>query len=188
MTDHALEAPRDRRRPRNPFAAFVASIRNRPLVWFFVLTYAFSWWPALTYATTGSGPTILSCGPFLAAVTVLSLTRGKAGVKALFGSMVKWRVPARWWAIAILGPIVLSALATALNVALGAPMPTSAELGTWTNILPTALLILTVPLIALALVQAFVLGILPWLYALFISIAAIVVALVIAAALGRTSV
>ena len=147
MTEHVLDGPLAARRRWTPFGRIAAAIRRRPLVWFFALTYAYSWWPSLLYATTGSGPTILSCGPFLAAVTVLSVTSGKQGVKALFRSMTHWRVPKRWWALALLGPVVLSALATALNVALGAPMPTSEELGDWTNILPTALLILTVPLI-----------------------------------------
>ena len=130
MTEHALDSPVEIRRPRNPFARLAAAIRRRPLVWFFGLTFAFSWWPALTYALTGSGPTILGCGPFLGAVAVLSVTSGRQGLKALFRSMVKWRVGARWWALAILGPIVLSALATLLNIAAGAEMPTSEEWGT----------------------------------------------------------
>jgi membrane protease YdiL (CAAX protease family) len=101
----------------------------------------------LTYLATGSGPTILSCGPFLAAVAVLTLTSGRQGITTLFRSMRRWRVPRRWWAVAILTPPLLSSLATLLNVALGAPAPTADELGTWTNIFPTALLILLVPLI-----------------------------------------
>ena len=52
----------------------------------------------------------------------------------------------------------------------------------------SVVLLLAVIVAAAALVQAFVLGILPWLYALFIAIAAIVLALIVAAALGRTSV
>jgi membrane protease YdiL (CAAX protease family) len=147
MTDHAFDSPVEIRRPRNPFARLAAAIRRRPLVWFFGLTFAFSWWPALTYALTGSGPTILGCGPFLGAVAVLSVTSGKQGLKALFRSMVKWRVGARWWALAILGPIVLSGLATLLNIAVGAEMPTSEEWGNWTNVAPTALAILLIPVI-----------------------------------------
>jgi uncharacterized protein len=147
MTDHALDLPSEIRRPRNPLARLALAIRRRPLVWFFVLTFAFSWWPSLTYWLTGSGPTILGCGPFLGALAVLSVMSGRQGVKALFRSMVKWRVPVRWWALAILGPILLSALATMLNIALGAPVPTSEELGTWTNVAPTALAILLIPVI-----------------------------------------
>jgi hypothetical protein len=46
-------------------------------------------------------------------------------------------------------------------------------------------LVLALLVAATALVEAFVLGILPWLYALFIAIAAIVLALVISAVLGQ---
>jgi membrane protease YdiL (CAAX protease family) len=147
MTDHALGLPSEIRRPRNPLGRLALAIRTRPLVWFFVLTFAFSWWPALTYWLTGSGPTILGCGPFLGALAVLTVTSGRRGASTLFRSMVKWRVPIRWWVLAILGPIVLSALATLLNIALGAPVPTSEELGTWTNVAPTALAILLIPVI-----------------------------------------
>jgi len=122
-------------------------VRRRPLPSFFVLAFAFSWWPSALYLLTGSGMPILGCGPFLAAVAVLGLTSGKPGVKALFRAMLRWRVGLRWWAVALFAPVVLTVLATALNVALGAPAPTAQELGRWTDVLPTALLILLVPVI-----------------------------------------
>jgi membrane protease YdiL (CAAX protease family) len=142
--EHALIAPVERRTVRS---RLVGAVRNRPLVAFFVLAFAFSWWPSILVIATGSGPPILGCGPFLAAVAVLALTVGKRGVTALLRSMLRWRVSVRWWAVAILMPVVLTALATALNVAFGAPMPTSEELARWTNVLPTALVILFVPII-----------------------------------------
>lgn len=142
---HTLELPAQPRERRNPFTRIAGVVRRRPLTAFFVLAYALSWVPSILYLITGSGPTILSCGPFLAAVAVLSVASGRQGVKALFGSMRDWRVAPRWWAIAILTPVVLTVLATALNIALGAPTPTADELGNWTNVLPTALFILLVP-------------------------------------------
>jgi hypothetical protein len=103
--EHALERTLDLPRPKNPFVRLAQSIRRRPLVWFFVLTFAYSWWPSLLYATTGAGPTILSCGPTLGAITVLSVTSGKAGVKALFRSMLGWRVATRqsWMLVVVWG-------------------------------------------------------------------------------------
>ncbi|MDQ3866355.1 MAG: CPBP family intramembrane metalloprotease [Actinomycetota bacterium] len=122
-------------------------VRLRPLVWFFLLAFALSWSPSVVLLVTGSGPPILGFGPFLAAVAVLALTVGKPGVKALFRSMVKWRVGLRWWAAAILVPILLTTVATVLNVAIGAPAPSSEELSRWPDALLTALLILCVPFI-----------------------------------------
>jgi membrane protease YdiL (CAAX protease family) len=123
-----------------------SAVRRRPLVSFFILAYALSWWPAITYALLGGGPAILSCGPTLAAVAVLSLTTGKRGLKALWHSMLKWRVGARWWVIAVLTPVLFSAIAAALNVAFGAPTPSADDFARWTNVLPTALIILLIPL------------------------------------------
>jgi hypothetical protein len=51
---------------------------------------------------------------------------------------------------------------------------------------PAVVLLLALLVAATALVEAFVLGILPWLYALFIAIAALVLALIITAMVGRT--
>jgi membrane protease YdiL (CAAX protease family) len=146
VTDHALDlpAPRGGGTLVRPLAG---AVRRHPLIAFFVLAYAISWSASIVYFATGSGPTIVSCGPALAAILVLALTTGRSGVKALFRSMLQWRVGARWWAVALLTPVVLSAAATGLNVALGAPTPTADELATWTNVLPTALIILLVPAI-----------------------------------------
>ena len=46
MTDHAVDLRSEVRRPRNLLARLALAIRRRPLVWFFALTFAFSWWPA----------------------------------------------------------------------------------------------------------------------------------------------
>ncbi len=137
---------RDTRRGGVP-AELAGLVRRRPLVWFFFLAFAVSWSSSIVVLITGSGPPILGFGPFLAAVAVLGLTVGKPGVKALFRSMVKWRVGLRWWAAAVLTPILLTTVATALNVALGASVPTSEELSRWPDALVTALLILCVPFI-----------------------------------------
>jgi membrane protease YdiL (CAAX protease family) len=140
MSVQALEAPTGR-------TGLGELVRARPLVWFFLLAFAFSWATAPVVLVTGSGPPILGFGLFLAAVAALGLTVGRPGVKALFRSMTHWRVPVRWWAVALGLPVVLTFAAAALNVALGAPMPTSEELGRWPDVVITALLILFVPVI-----------------------------------------
>jgi len=120
-------------------------IRRRPLVAFFVLAYAFSWSLSLVYLFTRSGPAILSCGPFLAAAVVLGTTGGRRGIRTLFASMVRWRVGGRWWLVAVAAPILVTAAATGLNLALGAETPSAHDVGRWTTVLPTALVILLFP-------------------------------------------
>ena len=143
---HAIEQPAGPITRRGPLAGTRRVVREQPLVAFFVLAYALSWWPSLIYLTTGSGPPILGCGPFLAAVTVLALTTGKHGIKALFKSMLKWHVGLRWWMVAILAPVLMTCLAAGLNIALGAPTPSAADLANWPSIFSTALIILLVPI------------------------------------------
>jgi len=147
ISEHTLDVASETAEDDGFFTRLTEPVRSRPLIAFFVLAYAISWLPAISYAITGSGPVILSVGPTLAAIIVLALTTGKRGLKSLFRAIVKWRVPLRWWLVAIFTPIVLSALATALNIAFGAARPTSDDVAKWTNILPLALIILLVPLI-----------------------------------------
>jgi uncharacterized protein len=88
---------------------------------------------------------IASFGPFLAAIVVLALTEGKVGVLSLFRRMVRWRVAPGWYAVAVLLPVVLTLIATALNVALGALRPSAAQLSSWPGVLSTFAIVLLVP-------------------------------------------
>src|SRR5215212_270578 len=58
--------------------------------------------------------------------------------------MVRWRVPLRWYAVALLVPVGLTAAAASLNVLLGAQAPSAIELGGWTDLFSTFALILLV--------------------------------------------
>jgi len=120
-------------------------VKRHPLIVFFVLAYVLSWWPSILYAFDLSPQPIVGFGPFLAALVVLAITRGKSGMMRLLLSMVRWRVAPVWYAIALLGPVTITVAATVLNVLLGAQAPSSAELGGWTALLPTFFLLLLVP-------------------------------------------
>src|SRR3712207_9287713 len=111
-------------------------VKRRPLVTFFVLTYALTWlaWPVWAFGLYPNP--VFSCGPFLAALVVLAITHGKSGLGGLLRRMVRWRVGLRWYAVALLVPIAITLAATVLNVLLGAQAPSSAELGGWTDLLP----------------------------------------------------
>jgi hypothetical protein len=116
-------------------------VKSHPLAVFVVLACAFSWWIVpLTGFPLGSGP-------FVAAVVVLLLTEGRPGVHALFRRMVQWRISWKWYALAFSLPTVAALVAAAGTVALGAPAPTSAELATWTDIVPFFLFALLVPML-----------------------------------------
>ena len=120
-------------------------IRRYPLITFFVLAYVLSWWPWILYALDLLPLPIVGFGPFLAAIVVLAITRGKTGVVGLLRRMVRWRVGLRWYAVALLLPVAISLAAAVFNVLLGAQAPSSVELGGWTGLFSTFLLLLLVP-------------------------------------------
>ena len=91
-----------------------------PLPTFFVLSYVLSWWPSILYALDLSPQPIAGFGPFLTALVVLAVTRGKGGLVDLLRRMVRWRVGLRWYAVALLLPVGIATVATALNVLFGA--------------------------------------------------------------------
>ena len=120
-------------------------IRRYPLITFFVLAYVLSWWPWILYALDLSPQPIVGFGPFLAAIVVLAITRGKSGVVGLLRRMVRWRVGLRWYAVALLLPVAISLSAAVFNVLLGAQAPSSVELGGWVGLFSTFFLLLLVP-------------------------------------------
>jgi membrane protease YdiL (CAAX protease family) len=116
-------------------------VRAYPLATFIVLAYLVNWVAVWVLGDP------LGSGPFFVAVLVLSLTKGWPGIRALFAQMTKWRVNWKWYAVAIGLPSGAAILAAAATIALGAPRPTSAELGLWTEIIPFFLFALLVPLL-----------------------------------------
>jgi hypothetical protein len=120
-------------------------VDQHPLITFFTLAYVLSWWPWMLYAVDLSPQPIVGFGPFLAAVVVLAITRGKTGLVTLLRQMVQWRVRLRWYAVAFLLPVTIQIAAAGLTVLAGAPAPSSVELSGWTGLFSTFLLLLLVP-------------------------------------------
>jgi membrane protease YdiL (CAAX protease family) len=98
-------------------------IRRHPLVSFFILANALSWiaWTPYVLSENGVGiwrfafPDILGTsqilgmlpgaylGPITAALIVTAITGGAAGLRRWGARLWKWRVPWRWYAIALIG-------------------------------------------------------------------------------------
>jgi membrane protease YdiL (CAAX protease family) len=126
-------------------ARISALVKRHRLTAFFILAYALSWWAWIPYALGVFPNPIASFGPFLAAIVVLALTEGKTGLIGLFRRMIRWRVAPGWYVVALFLPAVLTAVATMLNVMLGAQAPSPAQLGAWPGILSTFAIVLLVP-------------------------------------------
>jgi uncharacterized protein len=120
-------------------------VKRHPLITFFVLAYALSWWPAILYALDLLPQPIVGFGPFLAALVVLALTSGKSGIVGLLRRLVRWRVAPVWYAVALLLPVAISLTAAAFNVLLGAQAPSSVEWGGWRGLFSTFFILLLIP-------------------------------------------
>jgi membrane protease YdiL (CAAX protease family) len=96
-------------------------IKRHPLIAFFALAYALSWWPWLWTALDPAAPsTILPPGPLLAALIVLALIGGWSAVWQFLTRIVLWRVGLRWYALALLLPPMITVGAVGLSLKLGA--------------------------------------------------------------------
>lgn len=111
-------------------------IKRHPLVAFFVLAYAFSWWP---WALSMPGLPLFPLGPMVAALTLTAVINGRDGLKALLAKVVQWRVNLRWYGVALLLPVALGLSAIGMNLLLGAPMPAATQLPQWAVILSVLL-------------------------------------------------
>jgi uncharacterized protein len=99
-----------------------SSIKRHPLVAFFLIAFALTWW---------SVPlgTFMAAGPLLAALIVIAVVDGRPGLRRLWSSMVRWRVGWRWYAAALLIPVTVVLAAGSLNVAFGASSSVLSDLG-----------------------------------------------------------
>jgi hypothetical protein len=103
-------------------------VRRHPIITFFVLTYAIAW-GLIPFWTFQAG------APFIAALIVIPLTQGVAGLKELGLRMIRWRVRWYWYALAIGIPLAVLGLTAGLNVALGASAPSLAGVGSVSTVL-----------------------------------------------------
>ena len=110
---------------------------TRALVVFFALAYVLSWSWAIPLAAAhlvvrrGVGwPTHLPAllGPAIAALVVTAWTMGRPGVRDLGARLVRWRVPVRWWLVAV-SPVVFLGLALAAMAAAGRALPGVGDFG-----------------------------------------------------------
>jgi membrane protease YdiL (CAAX protease family) len=102
-------------------------IKQHAVTIFLVLAFPLSWFPWLLYSQgNGNFPPILPLGPLLAALIVVPLVGGWAGVKSWLSSIFRWRVGLRWYVMAIGLPIVISGAAAGANILLGASASTAA--------------------------------------------------------------
>jgi hypothetical protein len=99
-------------------SAVARVVRRHPIITFFVLSYAISWAFLPIEAVR-----FLPSGPLFAALIVIPIAQGWAGLKELGLRMVRWRVRWYWYLVALGLPLAVHLLYVGLNVASGAGAP-----------------------------------------------------------------
>jgi membrane protease YdiL (CAAX protease family) len=109
-----------------------AFIKRHPVLTYYVLTFAISWGGVLLFIGGPGGipatpeqyerlfplaiPVML-VGPTVAGLLLTGLVSGRAGFRNLLSRLLKWRVGARWYAVALLtAPLLFTAVLLALSL------------------------------------------------------------------------
>jgi uncharacterized protein len=116
-----------------------AFVMKHPVLIYYILTFAISWSAVLLVVGGPDGipgtpeelerllpVAILAMltGPTIAGLLMTGLVRGRAGYRDLFSRLLRWRVGARWYAVALLtAPLVSIAVLLALSLASPAFLP-----------------------------------------------------------------
>jgi membrane protease YdiL (CAAX protease family) len=99
-----------------------AFVKHRPLVTFFLLAYTLTWALVSLISVSLVFPVLGLFGPALAAIIVTAMSEGAAGVKALLGRVIQWRVGWFWYVVTLGLPVALTLAMVELHRLLGGAM------------------------------------------------------------------
>jgi uncharacterized protein len=94
----------------------VSTVKRHPQVTFFVLAFAVAW----GFVPSGS---FGAFGPLVAALVVIPLTRGRAGLRELGSRLIRWRVRWFWYVVALGLPVSIHLVTDGLHAAAGDDVP-----------------------------------------------------------------
>jgi uncharacterized protein len=103
---------------------FLAPVGRHPLISFFVLAYALAW-AAIPWNS------FFAPGAIIAALIVAYARDGVAGLRDIGARLIRWRVGWIWYALALGVPLAVNAVAIGLNLAAGAPAPSTGQFSPW---------------------------------------------------------
>lgn len=110
---------------------------SQQLVQFFALTFVWSWScgllaPVVKVASSFTSSALLflgGFGPSLAAIAVIAMNGGRAGLWTWLLRCLRWRGSSGWLVLAFLSPLAVLTVAAAAHMALGGSVPPSPAVG-----------------------------------------------------------
>jgi membrane protease YdiL (CAAX protease family) len=120
---HRNTVPHDLDNEGLPGEVLRHSLRVHLVFWWLAALGAREVIPALPGLTV-----IGTFGPLVAAVILTAQESGRTGLRSLLSRILQWRVAPIWYAVALLGPLVITLAAMVLEVALLGSQPPSLEL------------------------------------------------------------
>src|SRR5918993_105583 len=97
-------------------SSLLSAVKRHPIITFFVLTYAIAW-GFVPFGSFGA------FAPLVAALIVIPMSQGVAGLKELGLRMIRWRVRWYWYAAAIGLPLAVHLAVVGVNFAAGSGLP-----------------------------------------------------------------
>jgi uncharacterized protein len=134
-------------------ASVPAFLKRHPLLIYFLLVFAISWGGMLLVISAGGGSSfpasgeevgrligpiyaVWLMGPAVAGILLVALVHGRAGWRDLLARLLKWRVGAGWYAIALLtAPLLITAILFALSRTSSDFLPRLYSAGDWVSLL-----------------------------------------------------
>jgi hypothetical protein len=114
----------------------LAFTRRHSFLVFVLLSYLLSW-----IAVIPTGGLLLPWGPMLAALIVVGVNEGSAGVRSFWNRVAHRGAALRWFGLAVAIPVTINLAAAALNVLFGADLPEQIDWSIPLRVLPVLLLI-----------------------------------------------
>jgi membrane protease YdiL (CAAX protease family) len=100
-------------------------LKRHPLLSYFVLAYLLTWIIEVPLMLDTRGvlslhlpswmEALAAFGPFVAALIVLGVWQGEAGLRQLFESLFRWQVSGIWWLVTLIFPFVIMLAALAIT-------------------------------------------------------------------------
>ncbi|MDQ5850686.1 MAG: hypothetical protein M3380_01185, partial [Chloroflexota bacterium] len=102
--------------------------KRHPITSYFLLSYLLAWavWIPVGLLVPKPVTALILPGawaPTIAALVLTAVLEGRAGVRGLLRSVLKWRVAWYWYVVAILGPTVVVFAAILVHLLLGGTAP-----------------------------------------------------------------